>query len=62
MKKIVYESSPNRGKLKQYVVRDMEDENNMGSDVAAFMSKSDAMKYARAYANKYNVQVSVRSV
>jgi hypothetical protein len=62
MKKIVYESSPNRGKLKQYVVRDMEDRNGMGSDVAQFMSKSDAMKYARTYANKYNVQVSVRSV
>lgn len=62
MKKIVYESSPNRGNLKQYVVRDMEDRNGMGSDVAQFMSKSDAMKYARAYANKYKVQVSVRSV
>ena len=62
MKKISYESSPNRGKLKNYVVRDMEDRNGMGSDVAQFTSKSDAMKYAKAYADKYNVQVSVRSV
>ena len=57
-KKISYESSLNRGRLKSYVVRDMEKSN----DVAEFMSKSDAMKYARDYSDKHDVQVSVRSV
>lgn len=57
-KKISYESSLNRGVLKSYVVRDMEKNN----DIAEFMSKSDAMKYARDYSDRHDVQVSVRSV
>ena len=57
-KKVSYESSLNRGRLKSYVVRDMEKSN----DIAEFMSKSDAMKYARDYSDKHDVQVSVRSV
>jgi hypothetical protein len=57
-KKVSYESSLNRGRLKSYVVRDMEKSN----DIAEFMSKSDAMKYAQYYSDKHDVQVSVRSV
>jgi len=57
-KKISYESSLNRGVLKSYVVRDMEKNN----DIAEFMSKSEAMKYARDYSDRNDVQVSVRSV
>jgi hypothetical protein len=57
-KKISYESSLNRGVLKSYVVRDMEKNN----DIAEFMSKSEAMKYARDYSDRHDVQVSVRSV
>ncbi len=55
---IPYESTGKRGTKFSYVVRDMD----QAQDIAQFGEKKKAVEYARAYADRWDHQMAVRSI